>query len=129
MGKQTNLEKKGIESRDKSIISNDFNKTIEYNERHEDAISDASKKDKPLGKGTGHGGHTHSIPDASRPSTPDYSNFDTFNGGGSYDIHGRNDKGGRIRLMTYNLYGPNNSYLSTPIDSTVNSADGQVIIK
>jgi hypothetical protein len=129
MGRQTNLEKKGIEKRNTTIISNDYNKNIKYDENHADTVSDASKKDKTRGKGTGHGGHGHSMPDASRPSTPDYSNFDTFNGGGSYDIYGRNEKGGRVRTLTYNLYGPNNSYLSEPIDSTLNVSEGQIVIK
>lgn len=130
MGRQTNLEKKGIEKRNIELVRSDYNKNDKYDATHEDAISDASMKDKPLGKGTGHGGHLHSQPDASKPSTMiDYSNFDTFNGGGSYDIHGRNDKGGRNRLVTYNIYGPNNSYLSEPIDSSLNVSEGQVVIR
>jgi hypothetical protein len=125
MGKQTNLEKIGFDRRD-NLPTSDYNAKDPYNANHEDAISN----DKPLGKGTGHGGHLHSQPDASKPSTMiDYSNFDTFNGGGSYDIHGRNEIGGRNRLMTYNIYGPNNAYDLNSIDTSENIKAGQVTIK
>jgi hypothetical protein len=128
MGKQTNLEKKGFERRNIELVRSDYNKTEKYDVSHEDTKSDATKQNKPLGKGTGHGGHLHSRPDASKSSTMiDYSSFDTFNGGGSYDIHGRNEIGGRLRTMTYNLYGPDNSYLSEAIDTSANVAEGQVI--
>lgn len=130
MGKQTNLEKKAIDRRTIETLRSDYNKNEKYDVTHEDAKSDASKTDKPLGKGTGHGGHTHYQPNYNKPQTLiDYSNFDTFNGGGSYDIHGRNEVGGRNRLVTYNIYGPNNSYLAEAIDTSANVADGQVVIK
>ena len=130
MGKQTNLEKKGFERREVELLRSDYGRNEQYDLTHEDAKSDASETNKPLGKGTGHGGHMHSRPDASKSSTMiDYSNFDTFNGGGSYDIHGRNEMGGRLRTMAYNIYGPDNSYLDEPIDTSLNVADGQVIIK
>jgi hypothetical protein len=130
MGRQTNLEKKAIERRQVELVRSDYNKTEEYDKSHEDAKSDASRVDKPLGKGTAHEGHTHYRPDYSKSQTLiDYSNFDTFNGGGSYDIHGRNEIGGRNRLVSYNIYGPNNSYLDEPIDMSLNIAEGQVVIK
>ena len=130
MGRQTNLEKKAIAKRAEELVRSDYNKTDKYDVSHEDAKSDASQENKPLGKSAGHGGHTHSRPDASKSSTMiDYSNFDTFNGGGSYDIHGRNEIGGRLRTMTYNIYGPNNSYLDEPIDESMNINEGQVVIK
>jgi hypothetical protein len=130
MGKQTNLEKKAIERRQAELVRSDYNKTEKYDESHEDAKSDSSRVDKPLGKGTAHGGHTHYRPDYSKSKDLiDYSNFDTFNGGGSYDIHGRNEIGGRNRLVSYNIYGPNNSYLDEPIDMSLNIAEGQVVIK
>ena len=130
MARQTNLEKKAIERRQTELLRSDYSKNDKYDVSHEDAKSDASQQDKPLGKGTGHGGHTHYRPDATKSTTMiDYSNFDTFNGGGSYDIHGKNEIGGRNRLVTYNVYGPNNSYIDEPIDESINMADGQVVIK
>lgn len=130
MGRQSNLEKKAIERRQVELLRSDYTKNNKYDVTHEDAKSDASKTDKPLGKGTGHGGHTHYQPDYSKSQTMiDYSNFDTFNGGGSYDIHGRNEIGGRKRLTKYNIYGPNNTYLDEPIDTSLNVAEGQVVVK
>ena len=52
---QSCLEKKGIEARNKTLVRNDYNRNDEYNPMHPDALSNGD----PLGKGTGHGGHTH----------------------------------------------------------------------
>jgi hypothetical protein len=130
MGKQTNLEKKGFEKRAVELVKNDYNsgEEFKYTESHVDALSDATKTDKPLGKGTGKS-HMHLRPDASKPTSPDYSNFDTFNGGGSYDIYGRNEIGGRNRIMTYNIYGPTNAYTPESIDTSLAVEAGQVVIK
>ena len=65
---QTYLEKKGIETRNETLVRNDYGKTDEYSTLHTDAISNGD----PLGKGTMIGGHTHTTPDSSRPSTIDY---------------------------------------------------------
>ena len=124
MAEQTCLEKKGIERRNDLIVRNDYNKNDEYSEIHKDAISDGD----PLGKGTGHGGHTHSTPDCNKPSSIDYSNFDTANGGGSYDINGRNGVGGRNFLMNISVYNESHQYGADLIDTSINVADGQVRI-
>lgn len=126
MGKQTCLEKKGIESRHETLIRNDYNSSDEYSAQHKDAISDGD----PLGKGTGHGGHGHWLPDCSKGQTMiDYSNFDTENGGGLYDIEGRNGKGGRNWLKNISLYNENDQYGPNSVDTTANQLDGQIIIK
>lgn len=121
---QTCLEKTGIEKRAESIVRNDYNIADEYSVNHKDALSDGD----PQGKGTGHGGHTHSIPDCSKPSSISYSNFDTENGGGLYDIEGRNGIGGRRFLQNINKYGPNNEYGANMIDTSANVADGQIVL-
>ena len=87
---QTCLEKKAIEARGESLVRNDYTRTEEYNETHSDALSNGD----PLGKGTGNSGHLHSVPDCNRPSSISYANFDTENGGGKYDILGREGVGG-----------------------------------
>ena len=69
MGRQTNLEKKAIDRRQVELVRSDYNKTEKYDESHEDAKSDASRVDKPLGKGTAHGGHTHYRPDYTKSQT------------------------------------------------------------
>lgn len=75
-------------------------------------------------------GHTHSLPDCSKPTTTiDYSNFDTENGGGLYDIEGRNDIGGRKKAMTYSLYNKENSYGAHLIDTEMNLQQGQFQLK
>lgn len=121
---QTCLEKKGIDSRNETIVRNDYNKTDEYSETHKDALSDGDV----LGKGTGHGGHIHTTPDCNKPSAINYSTFDTNNGGGLYDIEGRNGKGGRNFLMNISKYNSENEYGAHMIDTRANLADGQIII-
>ena len=126
MGKQTCLEKKGIEARHETLIRNDYNSSEEYSAQHKDAISDGD----PLGKGTGHGGHGHWLPDCSKGQTMiDYSNFDTENGGGLYDIEGRNGKGGRNWLKNISLYNENDQYGPNSVDTTANQLDGQIVLK
>ena len=128
MAKQTCLEKVGIEKRHDTIVKNDYNIEDQYSELHNDALSDGD----PLGKGSGHGGHTHYVPDCNKPSSMmDYSNFDTesSNIGGSYDINGRNGVGGRNFLKTISIYNEENQYGPNLIDTTANEQDGQIIIK
>ena len=128
MAKQTCLEKVGIEKRHDTIVKNDYNIEDQYSQLHKDALSDGD----PLGKGSGHGGHTHYVPDCKKPSSMmDYSNFDTesSNIGGSYDINGRNGVGGRNFLKTISIYNEENQYGPNLIDTTANQQDGQIIIK
>ena len=128
--KQSNLEKKAIESRHEQIIRSDYNKANAYSAEHEDAISNPTNKNKILGKGTGNGGHSHYQPNYDLPSTLiNYSNLDTTAGGGAYDIYGRNDVGGRNRLLSYNIYGKDNAYGPESIDMSANLDEGQYQVK
>ena len=78
------------------------------------------------GKGTGHGGHTHYLPDCNKPtSTIDYSNFDTLNGGGLYDIEGRNDVGGRKKAINSSLYNHEKQYSANLVNTEINLRQGQ----
>lgn len=117
---QTNLEKNGIETRDISIIRNDYSTSDKYSALHSDAIGNGD----PLGKGTGIGGHIHSTPDQSKPKTIDYTNLDTTKGGGVYDIEGRNGVGGRNFLQNISLYNEQNQYGAHLVDTSAN--EGQV---
>jgi hypothetical protein len=122
---QTCLEKRGIPARASALTRNDYSTNDQYSNTHPDALSNGD----PQGKGTGSGGHTHSVPNCDLPSTMiDYSNFDTENGGGQYDIEGRNEIGGRNRLMTINIYNRENQYGPALVDTSLNVADGQVVI-
>lgn len=123
---QSCLEKRGIEERHNEIVRSDYNIEDQYSSAHKDAISDGDA----LGKGTNHGGHTHFLPDCSKPTTMiDYSNFDTVNGGGFYDIEGRNDIGGRKRAMGYSLYNQENQYSANLVNTEENLRQGQYQMK
>jgi hypothetical protein len=117
---QTILEQKGIEKRGEITVKNGYNKSDEYNVLHSNAIGNGD----PKGKGTGMGAHTHSTPDSSKPSVINYNNFDTTNGGGLYDIEGKNGIGGRNFLINISKYNKNNEYGAHLIDTSNN--DGQI---
>ena len=127
MARQTNLEKKGFEKRTELEVRNDYTKNEQYSSRHKNAISDGDVK----GKGTNHGGHTHVIPsdDKSVITGYNYSQFDTENGGGLYDIKGRNGIGGREYLQNISKYNEENQYSVNLIDTQLNVRDGQYIVK
>lgn len=130
MAKQSNLEKEGIETRSQILPKNDYNKDDGYSSEHIDALSNPEDKNKPLGKGSGHGGHGHYIPDHSKGKDAiNYSNLDTFNGGGSYDIYGRNGIGGREYLININMYNSDNAYGLNSVDTTQNQLEGQYVVK
>lgn len=122
---QTCLEKRGMEERQEEIVRSDYNKENEYGPTHPDAISDGD----PQGKGTGHGGHTAWLPDCSLPTNMiKYDNFDTFHGGGQYDIEGREGIGGRNRSMARSLYNPEYQYGAELVNTSANVADGQYFV-
>ena len=124
-GNQTCLEKRGMSERNDEILRNDYNKENEYSSTHENANSNGTSK----GKGTNHGGHGHWLPDCSKPTnTIDYSNFDTENGGGCYDIKGRNGISGRERAMATSMYNRANQYGPKLLDTSANINDGQYFI-
>lgn len=121
---QTYLEKQGIESRNESSVRNDYNKSDEYSAIHKDALSDGDTR----GKGTGHGGHTHTIPNQGKQRAIDYSTFNTGNAGNVYDIEGRNGNGGRKFLQTISKYNEEMEYGAHMIDTSANKVDGQIIL-
>lgn len=132
MAVQTPLEIKGFQKRDDLLVRNDYTKNEEYNETHRDAISDGD----PQGKGTGHGGHTHVIPNHELAqndenhvwySAYNYDQLDTFNGGGSYDIEGRNGIGGRNWIKSISKFNEEHPYDLNYVDTTLNIAEGQYV--
>ena len=116
--KQSNLEKRGAEERKKEIIRSDYNRSDAYSEQHIDALSDPNDETKYLGKGTNNGGHQH-FPNS----------LNTSEGGGAYDIHGRNEQSGRNRLVKFNIYNKENSYGFDSVDTSANIEDGQYVLK
>lgn len=125
---QTCLEKRGMTERKTETARSDYNIENQYNSTHKDALSDGD----PQGKGTGHGGHTHWLPDCTDADYTtfkiNYSNFDTENGGGCYDIKGRNGIGGRDRALAMSLYNTENQYGPNSVDTTENVNDGQYYV-
>lgn len=123
---QTCLEKRGIEERNNEIVRSDYNIENQYGAAHPDAISNGD----PQGKGTGHGGHTASLPNCHLGTTMiDYSNFDTMNGGGLYDIEGRNDVGGRRKAMASSMYNPEFQYGANLVNTEENLMQGQFQVR
>lgn len=129
---QTLLEKQGIESRKENISHNNtissvlrgYNKEDEYSVAHKNALSDGDVQ----GKGTSYGGHTHTTPNPDKPKAIDYAAFNTNNGGNTYDVEGRDGKGGRNFLKTISLYNEENQYGAHMIDTSANKIDGQIIM-
>ena len=123
---QSCLEKRGIEQRAIEIVRSDYNENDQYNANHSDAISNGDV----LGKGTQHGGHSHYLPDCSKPTSMiNYSNFDTTNGGGLYDVEGRNDVGGRRKAMAQSLYNQDYQYGANLVNTEENLKQGQFQLK
>lgn len=123
---QTCLEIRGIEEREQEIVKSHYSSENPYGAGHPDAISDGDV----LGKGTNHGGHTHWLPDCTQPKTKlVLSNFDTTNGGGKYDIEGRNDIGGRRRALAMSMYNKDYEYGSNLVNTEANRNQGQFFIK
>ena len=123
---QTCLEKRGITERNTEIVRNDYNREDEYSSKHKDALSDGDVQ----GKGTGSAGHGFWLPDCTKPTGQiDKSNFDTDNGGGLYDIEGRNGIGGRNYLKTIRLYNENYEYGPNLVNTDENVALGQYYTK
>jgi hypothetical protein len=131
---QTCLEHTGLQTRPVQINRNDYKIYDQYNVTHPNALSDGDVK----GKGTGHGGHTHYTPDCTKTtmndsgvvtSSIDYSNFDTFAGGGLWDIEGKEEisHSGRERLTGINNFGPNYEYGPLLVNTEANVQDGQVV--
>ena len=118
MSEKTRLEIEGSQIRKDTVINrNVFNsKTEVYSEEH-DSAKTHDDETHPLGKGTGHGGHTHTIPNRNASKTGiDRTQFDTENGGGSHDIFGYNNAGGRINSLRINIYNSENQYSEDSID-------------
>lgn len=125
---QSCLEKRGIEERNDEIVRSDYNINDQYDATHSDALSNGD----PQGKGSGHGGHTHWLPNCNLPTTMiDYSNFDTSPEsqiGGLYDIEGRNDIGGREKAMASSLYNYIDQYSANLVNTEMNQQQGQFVL-
>lgn len=112
MEEKRTLNSEAVEYRHKHVETGGDNRYKEgegheYGETSEDILS---REGKPLGKGTGVA-MGYAVKDSSAPKTRiNYSVLDTKNGGGEYDIKGKNGVGGRERLILMNEYSKDNEY-------------------
>lgn len=116
---QSCLEKRSIEERKEEMARSDYNRENQYNAAHEDALSTGDAQ----GKGTGHGGHTHYLPDCSAQiNVINYSNFDTQISSGA----GNNtDNDARDTALARSLYNQENVYSAKLVNTTENVREGQ----
>lgn len=125
MAKQSRLESEAIDKRHELEVISDYQKdTNEYSEQHQDALSNGD----PQGKGTGVS-MGYSVPGQTTNKGINYTNIATNSGGGLYDIEGRNGIGGRRYLEAINMYNAENSYGVDSVDTSMNVAEGQFIVK
>lgn len=132
--KQSALGYFGAEEREKELVRNrEYSKgELEYKETHKNALSNP---DKPLGKGVSNSDHQAYTPildvEQKKYQKDNYNrnSINTSNGGGLYDIKGRNGDGGRERLVKINLYSKENPYGDGSIDMEENLNDGQYFVK
>ena len=122
MARQSCLEKRSIEARHEQMVRSDYNPENQYNENHPDARATGDAQ----GKGTGHGGHTHWLPNCeAEPNVFRYDNFDTdplSNAGNNVDNDSRNAS------FVRSLYNPEHPYSADEIDTSANVAEGQYVI-
>lgn len=129
MGKQTCLEKAGINARHDQTVRSDYNINDQYSSVHKDAISDNEIQ------GKGHPtvkGHTHWTPscDGTANNMIKYDNFATSPSdqiGGLYDIEGRAGIPGRKEQMARSIYNYEQPYGPTSVDTSANVNDGQYV--
>lgn len=133
---RSNLEKYSMDGteampygRHQQEIRSDYQRTNQYNENHPDALSplhDNGEGKPGQGKGTGHGGHGHWLPNSDGPlGVYNYSNFDTAiaSGAGNED-----DNKARNIALTRSLYNENNPY-GANIDTSLNVNEGQFVLR
>jgi hypothetical protein len=114
------LETRAITERNIQEARQNYNRENRYSATHPDALATGDRK----GKGTGHGGHSHWLPNCNaQMGVFNYSNFDTaFESGAGNDL----DNAARNASVTRSLYGPQNPY--GHVDTTANRLEGQYVI-
>ena len=116
---QSCLEKRSMEERHEEIVRSDYNRFNQYSAAHPDAIANGDVQ----GKGTGHGGHTHSQPNCNGViGIIDYRNFDT-----AISSHAGNidDNYARETALVRSLYNVEREYSARSVDTSLNLAEGQ----
>ena len=116
---QTCLEKVSIQERNEEIVRSDYQRYNQYSATHPDSLATGDAQ----GKGTGHGGHSHWLPNCNGTlGIINYSNFDTNPASGA----GNNvDNETREVAMARSLYNYENAYSARIVDTTLNLREGQ----
>lgn len=109
-------------------LRSDYQRVNQYSATHPDALSplhDDGKGRKGQGKGTGHGGHSHWLPNCKgQLGVFNFSNFDTAisSGAGNED-----DNNARNIALTRSLYNDANPY--GVVDTSINVNEGQFVLR
>lgn len=101
-------------------VRSDYQRTNQYSATHPDALATGDAQ----GKGTGHGGHSHWLPNCtSQIGVFNFSNFDTAIASGAGNDA---DNAARQQTLTWSLYNDANPYGF--IDTTANVLEGQFVL-
>ena len=117
---QSCLEFVSMDARHIQEARSDYQRNNQYSATHPDALASSGN-----GKGTGHGGHTHWLPNCrGKLGGIDYRNFDTnIDSGAGNDC----DNAARTRSLARSLYNGGNIYSSLLVDTTRNVREGQFV--
>ena len=117
---QSCLEYVSMDARHEQEARSDYQRDNQYSALHPDALASSGN-----GKGTGHGGHSHWLPNC-RGSIGVFnlSNFDTsISSGAGNDC----DNIARNKSLARSLYSTNNVYSQLLVDTSRNVREGQFV--
>lgn len=118
---QSCLEKVSMDARhSQENFGKGYTRNDPYTATHPDALASSGN-----GKGTGHGGHTHWLPNCNGAlGVIDYRNFDTgINSGAGNDC----DNAARTRTLSRSLYNGNEPYSALLVNTSANVREGQFV--
>ncbi len=117
---QSCLEKVSMDARHTQESKSDYQRNNQYSATHPDALASSGN-----GKGTGHGGHTHWLPNCSGTiGLINYSNFDTaISSGAGNDC----DNAARDKSLARSLYNDTNEYSLRLVNTSRNVNEGQFV--
>ena len=117
---QSCLEYVSMEQRHIQETRSDYQRDNQYSALHPDALASSGN-----GKGTGHGGHSHWLPNCRGTINQiNYSNFDTaISSGAGNDC----DNAARNKALSRSLYNENNAYSLFSVDTSRNVREGQFV--
>lgn len=117
---QSCLEYVSMDQRRIQEARSDYQRDNEYSALHPDALASSGN-----GKGTGHGGHSHWLPNCRGTiGVFNYSNFDTaISSGAGNDC----DNVAREKSLARSLYNDSNVYSALLVDTSRNVREGQFV--